>query len=865
MDDKQTDISQKIINWLGKSPRWYSQALRLAVLGDDVSKADIDALACSAAEEQGVHLKLVTNNNLPSITQEEVEALCHMGRGVLLESISDTHSVNNIHQGEKLEFATRGLTLIYGNNGSGKTGYSRVLRNVCSSRGGVPEVLPNVFAKGADTPSAVVTAAVDGVQEKVEWSAGKRDNVTFPEVSVFDRECSQIEVTKEHEISYAPFYFIALESLVEIVESTRQRIEDIIAGEESKAIFPTTNDQEANKLLDEVRGLLDISAVDDWLSSQELTEGEHTRLEEIPGLLAALPEKEIPGLRRRKKQLEGIRIALGAYLKACTADSIEAYHEALDSVAASQSAVDLAARQLDDATYLEGVGSSTWRALWRAAKDYSEKTAYRGMTFPNIGDDARCPLCQQKLAPEAAKRFITFDTFIKGATATQLDECKNKVESFESNYEDSRFALINVKASIGSVADDATRDTLDVFITKLEGSDSRFYESEDVANASEYLVPCIGKLVKEEQAINDKVTAISGAVEPEVAGKLSAERASLAAREWISSNRPSIMSAMAHSIAAHDARHVSTKISSRAISRFVGELAKSEINDAYKLAFKQELAFFFKRDPRVQMTTKTSKGSTIAGLGLAGTDAKVRLSNVFSEGELKVLSLAGFFANLSLQQQVASVVFDDPVTSLDHLWRKVVAQRISVEAKNRPIIIFTHDPAFALELTAEADSLNVPVTTRYISKWGKTSGFVTDELPWEVIKTSKRVKSLKNTAQELKKLEKNNPPEFERRIQFEYSRLRSLWERAVEEVLLGGVVERYGPAIHTQQLRGLDTITKADIDAVNAAMTKCSGITEAHDNPSIPLGPLPDADEFEQDVLFLETWVNDIRKRPGRK
>lgn len=864
MDGKQSNVAQKIIDWLGKSPRWYSQALKLAASKPGATKSDIDALACQAAQEQKVSLPLPSDGDLPCITQEEIETLCHLGRGVLLEGISDAHCVNNVRDGEKLDFSTEGLTLIYGYNGSGKTGYSRMLRNVCSSRGGVPTVLPNVFSSETDTPSASITAKVDGVETTLKWSSGETDHVAFPEVAVFDRECSQAEVAKDHEVSYVPTYFSALETLVRIVDDTRNRIDEIATDEKSSAAFPVSREQNAKHLLDEVCRLQSMDNVDSWLSSQALTESERVRLAEIPGLLAALPEREIPGLQSRKRQVDAIRRALGAYLKDCTEERMKAYHEAQDAATAAQNAVNLSAQQLGDTVYLEGVGNSTWRALWQAAKDYSEQSAYPGVGFPNVEAGARCPLCQQTLTPEAASRFTTFDAFIKGATTARLDKCNKAIHDIESGYEGVRIGLINVKASLGSIVDDETRSSLESFITELEVSDSRFYSSDDVAYASEHLVACLDSLSKESRAIDDKIEAINGNANPETSKKLAAERDSLNARDWISSNAPSIRNAMTHLIAAHDADRVSHKINSRAISRFVGDLSKSEINDAYKQAFNEELKFFFKADPRVQLTTRTTKGSTVAGLVLIGAGIKASPSNVFSEGELKVLSLAGFFANLRLQQRPSTVVFDDPVTSLDHLWRKAVAQRISIEAQDRPVVVFTHDPVFSIELSSEVDSLNVPIATRYVSRRLKTSGYVSDELPWEAVRTSKRVKSLKNTAQELKKLEKSGAPEFSQRIRYEYSRLRSLWERAVEEVLLGGVIERYSPVVHTQQLRGLDRIEKDDIDTVTEAMTKCSRITEAHDTPSVTQDPLPGADEFEQDVIHLEDWTRDVRKRTGR-
>ena len=91
--------------------------------------------------------------------------------------------------------------------------------------------------------------------------------------------------------------------------------------------------------------------------------------------------------------------------------------------------------------------------------------------------------------------------------------------------------------------------------------------------------------------------------------------------------------------------------------------------------------------------------------------------------------------------------------------------------------------------------------------------------------------------------------------------LRETWERAVEEVLLGGVVSRFQPDVHTQELRHLHDITEEDIRLVNDGMTKASRFLEGHDTPAAGAEPVPDPDEVEQDIEGLEIWVRVVRQR----
>jgi hypothetical protein len=91
--------------------------------------------------------------------------------------------------------------------------------------------------------------------------------------------------------------------------------------------------------------------------------------------------------------------------------------------------------------------------------------------------------------------------------------------------------------------------------------------------------------------------------------------------------------------------------------------------------------------------------------------------------------------------------------------------------------------------------------------------------------------------------------------------LREAWERALEEVLLGGVVERYRPSVQTQRLAPLSDITDQDCQTVKTAMTKCSIWLPGHDKAPAARAPVPGPAELKKDFDALETWVKSIRNR----
>ena len=92
------------------------------------------------------------------------------------------------------------------------------------------------------------------------------------------------------------------------------------------------------------------------------------------------------------------------------------------------------------------------------------------------------------------------------------------------------------------------------------------------------------------------------------------------------------------------------------------------------------------------------------------------VGKVLSEGEHRCVALAAFLAELSTIDAQSAIVFDDPVSSLDHLHRDRVAARLAEAGQTRQVIVFTHDMAFLLLLDeacrATKDREATPVTYR---------------------------------------------------------------------------------------------------------------------------------------------------------
>ena len=119
------------------------------------------------------------------------------------------------------------------------------------------------------------------------------------------------------------------------------------------------------------------------------------------------------------------------------------------------------------------------------------------------------------------------------------------------------------------------------------------------------------------------------------------------------------------------------------------------------------------------------KGQLTQRPALLGAVKGAAAHHVLSEGEQTALGLAGFFTEAKFDDSKSAIIFDDPVTSLDHVRRDKVAQRLAQLAKDRQVVVFTHDVAFVGDLSAAADSEGVAGGR----KVRRTPGIGTGRLP----------------------------------------------------------------------------------------------------------------------------------------
>ena len=240
-----------------------------------------------------------------------------------------------------------------------------------------------------------------------------------------------------------------------------------------------------------------------------------------------------------------------------------------------------------------------------------------------------------------------------------------------------------------------------------------------------------------------------------------------------------------------------------------------------------------------------------------------QLEEILSEGEQRAIALGSFLAELRLANHSGGIVFDDPVSSLDHKRRAKVAKRLTSESLLRQVLVFTHDVVFLQQLRDECEKLKIPPSLCFLETVGSYSGKVSEGLPWLHKSFGERIDSLEKAQKRFEKLPwpTDPPEELASDIIRQYSFLRATIERVVQDLVLNSTVQRFRDYIDVKKLEKVVGLEKSEVDEIFRLNQRCHDVVEAHDPASAKDDPPPTSDDLKQDIDDLKKLIQQIKDR----
>ena len=783
-----------------------------------------------------------------------------------LKSLGNLRHVNKIDPSQTISFSPTGMTIIYGNNGTGKSGYARVFKRACFCRDVGEDVLPDVEneAERHEIASATFEVELDGVNKKIEW----RNGCACPElayISVFDSKTARIVLDSEQEPHYIPYGLDILSALGSVVlPRVKQDIEDKWkALDLSEDVFAALKgDTEVGKVFANLSKVpLEVLRKLGTWTQQDMERGKYLSKFLADNNYQARIKENNFAIGRLSSFIVGIEEVVTAFSN----EHVAGWQQVFEQWRTAKNAETLAAQNLRSGEeLLKETGGEAWKLMFLKAQEYIASAYQPGSMDAEL---SKCPLCQQEMDAAAQARMKRFAQYVADRVSVEVQKCERARKTAEEKINAISEDVIKDHANLDEIEHFATggEEQYVRFVTTC-GARKKAIQSAMAGDSAWDNLPSISteilttiqgikaRLEKENADLKRAMTACNQEA-------LEKERDELRARYRLSQTMQSVESWFERKTLKNQLYAVSRGITTQHITNKVKELAEAAISEPLRLAVDEEFKALGieKMRLRPSLVSKGKKGKLFNTFEL-GVANPQPISRVLSEGEQKAVAIASFMAELRVSGHKQAVVFDDPMTSLDHMRRGKVAFRLAQEAMIRQVIVFSHEPVFVTALVNMCSKIGAASLVLSLM-WSKNScGVVMPGIPWEHQSVPSRIQGLRQLQNRMSQTV-GQYPSVEQAVEIRrfYGRLRATTELVAQEECLRGTIRRFDDEIKMAKLKEVSPLDANAVKDLYDLFGKCSDVFEGHDHASEANEPVPLPDEMRGDIDLLESIIKRIK------
>lgn len=844
--------NEELLTWINGMPEWVRKATILfyqkGVITDDDIKdlADVCLFGDNSFSVSGINL----------IDHGAIQ-------GYSISSIDSVEGVNAISSDKPLEFKEKGITVVYGLNGAGKSGYIRVFKMISGAKYR-EEIKNNIYSDKKVMPRAIVSIRKDdGSKEQLVCDLKKpAEHDILRTLDIFDTKISNAYVNEAKEATYEPWIFTLFAELANVASKIKKELEN------RKRDYPIADygfqdkykDTKAYKMTANITYNTDCLVFpSEWKAEQE---------DELKELRR---KNQISILNERLKQLErednSIDLLIGYFVKwekyFCDTNwekILNAQKEWKDSaqtkkaseILFSENASEIDARSID---------IDSWKKLWQYAHSYSKDVLEKNgeNRFTEIG--SKCPLCGQIIENKyISERMDSIDSYVNGKVVeterSNYREYERQVKAYPTLKSPEEFKILLDSTGITEDIESVIRlhDDIITYANSLSGDlksiELKQYSIKSFLDSFEALK----KLVKEKYKRTKEL------MDDNAQKTLELQILEMEAESYLTSIHEVIKKNIENLAKIRELEQAIKLTSTNKITTKSKELAEEMITADYVRRFEIELKDLTKSSIAVKLSPqKAGKGKIPYKVVLCDVNGnQIAPQDILSEGENRVTSLAAFFAEASGRNETTPLIVDDPISSLDYSYEEKVIDRLVKAAKHRQVIVFTHRISMVVGIyeKTKQNGIDYQEVTLLSSKIKKgvpsdisnIGGKVASQLNNLINTKLSRLKKLNEFSEEYKSLCHNICQEF-----------RNIVEKSVEDVLIGEVVKRFRRDIQTKgRLNKLVSITEDDCKLIDQLMTRYSYFDHSMSDET-PLQEIT-IDELENDLLELKNWIAEKSK-----
>lgn len=825
-------------------PYWAKYLSEKILSGNAISDNDIETSYSYLLEE----LKLKGETEKPEIAINYNATAGDYKPDLLLTKLENLEGVNALTENQTIVFSPN-LTIIYGANGSGKSGYARLLKKAFYSK--APEdILQNIHLEnGHKSLNAKFTFKSNNANIPLSYS--QKDNAEFGQFAVFDGKGLFKQLAEKNEFEFRPAGLNFFAEYTNAVIRVEQKLNTDIATKNSgntaddlSALFD--GESEIKAIVQNLNALTNIDNLKKHtpFSDEDKAEKEKIQKKHDELLLASKgKEKELKNLEAIKKQLGENKTSIETLNKYFEGDYLTKIKDAINDCITKTAAAKAEGIENFKTNKIEGIGTEEWRNFIVATEAFAKKQKSENEVYPENGDN--CILCQQPLSEDAEKLITNYRQFIKSVAERSANKAIESLEKVKQAFEKLNFELFPQDNTLTVWLTEKYLNALEALRKKLSEQKTLAQNivsdiQNKTANERAEIRISIEKHSTIEAAIDESIKIIKEDEQAKLLAKLSEAKTLLEHKEKFNTHFSKFETYVNNQVWLKKAGKAN--FAKRKITDTEKALSDKYFNQKYIDVFNEECQKL-NGNFGIDVNHTGSAGKSYRQLKLKGRNP----NTVLSEGEQKVIAIADFLAEMQLSEINRGIVFDDPVTSLDNDRKKQIAERLANQAISKQVIVFTHDLVFFYHIKN--------FSKKFLN--GINNSFFHHSLERESPLCGKIVANTSpanegqyhNPTKAEEWLQKSKAANGNEKIDFSkagLSALRSSYEALAIFTILGGTVQRFDPQIRMGKLKDIK-YEKSLIETVVEKHGEISDLIEGH-LPSDEFGIIPSPEILEEQI-----------------
>lgn len=767
-----------------------------------------------------------------------------------LISLSEINGVNKLARDQNLVFGNN-VTVIYGENGTGKSGYGRILKALGFSYDTDSKILSNVYKNESKEQSAKIQYKFDDEKKELIWNNSEQCD-DLKSISVFNNNCVNISLDTERELIVTPIGF----HLFSLLSRELNKLKDMLE-EYNRTLcteFEFLDDlNEGTKIYNFVNKI-DKNTQEKDLHILEYTQKDEKKLEELKNNLKNLNKKliakELEDLNKQVEELNKVKERLQNVKEIDISQEWDNLIKYLNEEEELKKIEQKSLKEIVDQKDIKFYESQEFENFIKAADNYMKKL--NNDNYPNSEDDI-CIYCRQKLKNKESIELIkSYKKLLNDNTQKKLKICQTKISDIIKKINKVNNEIILHQPSFGvDAAEQIIQPELlknyNKVISELkEVASTRSYtkvkNKEYDLNLTDLIKQIENKYDIIEEKIDNKKKTYSNIEEKE--NEIQKNINLLEDKKIVNKKIEIIKNVINNLKIKHKLNENKNSFNTRSISVITSKARNNLITDNFKNKFNEELEYLRRSNLKINLNFKTIKGKSVINQNI---QSKYQLSDILSEGEQKSIALSEFLAELEIDRNNGPVIFDDPVTSLDHNIIDGVARRLVDLSMERQVVIFTHSILLFNSIKQKSELQKFKKLDYKYYEAHKDIKF-TGYLYESPTLRNNTYKNYKTKINRLLNLSKEERKKRENEIAIEgYNKLRAAIEVLIEKEVLNNIVKRYRKNVAVTMF---DRINGSLIDKNKHELIRiferCCSYTDAHSDTPI-LNTNPSLEELKID------------------